>query len=56
MQHRHVSDRDIAAQNERRAGVGVQHGPILNIAVLADLDPFVVAAHDSAKPDAGAGF
>ncbi|MNG25070.1 hypothetical protein D3C84_1098720 [compost metagenome] len=33
----------------------MHHGAVLDVAVLADMDQFVVAAQHGAEPDAGAG-
>jgi hypothetical protein len=38
------------------AGVCVKHGGVLDIAIFADNDPFVIAAENGIKPDACIGF
>ncbi|MNT43221.1 hypothetical protein D3C72_1796800 [compost metagenome] len=53
MQHGVVTDGHPCAQGQRRAHVGVHHRTVLNIAVLADVDQFVVAAQHRAEPDTG---
>ena len=56
MQHRVVTDGHAGANGQRIAHVGVHHGAVLDVAVLADQDQFVVAAQHSVEPDVGALF
>src|SRR6516165_10861554 len=53
MQDNIMTDHAIRPDRHREAGIGVQSGIVLNLRALAELDPFVVAAQDRAKPDAG---
>src|SRR6266540_3955133 len=48
-----VADRAVAADRERKAGVGVAGGIVLHVGAFADLDPFIVAAQHRAEPHAG---
>ncbi len=52
VQHHQVADSNVIAYGERCAGVGVQHCAILNVAVFADVDGFVVATYYRVEPDA----
>lgn len=52
VQHRHVADSDIVTNGERCAGVGVHYYAILNVAVFADADGFIVATYHYVEPDA----
>ena len=52
VQHYQMADSDVVAYGERCAGVGVQYCPILNVAVSADADGFVVATDHRVEPDA----
>src|SRR2546423_6153443 len=45
-----VADRAVAADRERKAGVGVAGGIVLHVGALADLDPLIVAAQHPAEP------
>src|SRR5690606_31571917 len=56
MQHRLVAHGHAPAHLEWKAGVGVQHGPILDVALLADLQVVGIAAQHRLIPDAGAAF
>ncbi len=49
-----VADRDVVADLQRIARVGMQHRAFLDVAFVADRDRLVVAAGDRAEPDAGA--
>jgi len=51
VQHRQMADRDVVANGEWCAGVGVQHCAILNVAVGADVDGFDVATYHRVEPD-----
>ena len=52
MQHGHVTHGNPAADVERDAFVGVQHGAVLNVGAGADGDEIVVAADNCVEPDA----
>src|SRR5690606_28072382 len=52
MQDRPVPDGAALPDHERIAGIGVEHAEILNVAARADPDLLIVAAQDSAEPDA----
>jgi hypothetical protein len=51
--HGLMADTDVVAYRQRKAGVGMQYDAFLQIAVAADRDVFVVAAHADLKPQAG---
>ena len=53
VQHDVVADHAIGADGQRKAGIGVQRGIVLDLRALAELDPLVVAAQHRAEPDAG---
>ena len=52
MHHSQMADRDAVAYGQWCAGVGVQHGPVLNIGAVANADWFVIAAYYCAEPNA----
>lgn len=52
VQHRHVADSDVVTNGERCARVGVHYYAILNVAVSADVDGFIVATYHHVEPDA----
>lgn len=52
VQHHQMTDSDIVTYGKRRAGISVQHCAILNVAVFADADGFVVATYHRVEPDA----
>ena len=52
VQHSEVADGDVAAYSKRCTRIGMQHCAILNVAVAAYGDGFVVAAQHGVKPDA----
>ncbi|CAH1210130.1 hypothetical protein NTGBS_820025 [Candidatus Nitrotoga sp. BS] len=52
VQHRHVADSDVVTNCERCTGVGVHYYSILNVAVGADVDGFIVATYHYVEPDA----
>lgn len=56
VQHHHVTDSDVVAYGERCAGVGVHYYAILNVAVFADADGFIVATYYHVEPDADIVF
>jgi hypothetical protein len=56
VKHDVMADGHVLADGQRRAHVGVHHGAILHIAVLADVDQLVVATQHGAEPDVGALF
>ena len=49
-----MADRDVAAHERRLVTVAVDHGGVLHVAAVADLDAFVVGAQHGVEPDAGA--
>src|SRR5262249_36504377 len=49
--HRPMADRAAAADRQREARIGVHYSVLLDIAVSAELDQFVVAADHRAEPD-----
>src|SRR2546430_10292068 len=52
VQHRLVADRDVFAEGERDARVGVQDRGVLDVGALGDGDDVAVAAYDRVEPDA----
>src|SRR4029434_5262312 len=42
----------VGADGQRKAGIGVKHGVVLDVTAVADLDRVVVAAKDGPGPDA----
>jgi hypothetical protein len=48
-----MADTDVVAYRQRKSRVGMQHDAFLQIAVAADGDVLVVAAHADLKPQAG---
>ena len=55
VKHRLVTDRDAAAEGQGRPRIGMQHRPVLDIAVFPESDQLIVAAQHRAEPDTGAG-
>src|SRR3954470_22795348 len=53
VQHGEVADRDVGADGEREAGVGMEDAVVLHVAPLPDRDRLVVAAQDRTPPDRG---
>ena len=53
MQHSEMAERDVLAEREREAGIGVQHAAVLDVAILPERDRLVVAAQHGTPPDAG---
>ena len=53
MQNGPVADRNVGAHNHRKARVGMNDAPILNVAAGADVDAVAVGAKDCGIPDAG---
>ena len=47
-----VADRAILSDYQRKAGIGMAGRIVLNVGILADLDPFVVAAQHRPEPHA----
>ncbi|MNE96963.1 hypothetical protein D3C80_1952460 [compost metagenome] len=56
MQHGLVADRNLVAQGQRAARVGVQHRALLDIGVMPHRDRLVVAADHDTGPGTGAGL
>src|SRR5690606_14860988 len=50
VEHGLVTDRDVLAQGQRGAGVGVHDGAVLDVAVLADQDQLIVAPQHRVEP------
>ena len=51
-----MTDADIVANIQPNVRIGMQYRTVLNIAVLANFDPVVIAPQDSVKSNAGARF
>ncbi len=51
--NRPVSHGHTRADRTGRSGIGVQHGPILDVAAAADADRVRIAAQHGTEPDAG---
>ena len=47
-----MSDRHPASDGDRQSGVGMQHAPVLQVALLADDDSVTVGTEHCAVPDA----
>ena len=48
-----MADGDPRPDGERKAHVGVKHGPVLHVGVFSDDDRIVISAKYCAEPDAG---
>jgi len=51
-----VADDAVRSDGHGKTGIGMQRRIILDLGPRAELDPFVIAAQDRTKPDAGIGF
>jgi hypothetical protein len=52
VQHHEVAHAHVLLEHQRHAGIGVQHGVVLDVHVLAQVDPVVVAADGDVPPHA----
>ena len=51
-----MADHAVGPDHDRKTRVGVERRIVLNLAALAELDPFVVATEHRPEPDAGVGL
>ena len=56
MQNDVMADHAVVADCHWKSRISVQRGIVLDLRPLAELDPFIVAAQDRAKPDARLRF
>ena len=53
MQHSPMTDADVGFNDQWSTRIGVQQGPILDVATCPDIDGFVVSSQDCLAPDTG---